>query len=242
MSERGSFFSFFTKEKRQLALEIAKLPKIKIDLFGDDVARQAYEDFTSPHRLMPFVAKKSFGAALIDLSDEEVSSLSTLKYARRRYNRSLKHGHVFRKFDAVKEIDALMEINKSTNFRQGSQLTENYFDRQHVEEVARKETPSFGIFSSEDKLLAYTHAPIIGDAFVYSWILGHDEYLQMGTMFHLVADTNRWMREHYIANRYPRWAFYDMFLGSSSGLRYFKEKAGFVSYRVTWRWAGEIKS
>ena len=224
------------KKNARFAFDILKSPRIQISLFGTELARRRHGIFTAPHGLMPLIGKKYFGAALVDLADESAASLRTLGYARRRYNRSVKSGHAFREFDATRHIDELMKVNNSSRIRQGRSLTESYTDEEKVRTMAREQTPSFGVFSANDELLAYTHAPIIGDAFFYSRILGHDAHLGSGTMFRLVIDTNEWMRKYHFANGYPRWAFYDMFLGASDGLKFFKEKTGSRPYRVVWHW------
>ena len=223
----------------RLALHILQSPKVAIDLYGGDVPHEFYAYFTKPHPSFPLVSRNTFGAALVDLTENGANYLADKKYARRRYNKSKKLGHEFRQFDATQHIDELIGINTSTDFRQNRRMIESYSDKEKVRNMARVEAPSFGVFSEDGKLLAYTHAPILGDVFSYSRILGHSDHLESGVMFRLVVDTNDWMRQHYQEHGFPRWAYYDMFLGASPGLRFFKQNAGFRPYRVSWRWRQE---
>lgn len=225
----------FVYQKYRITRQILKSPVINIELFGDELAHECHGLFVASHRLLPWVEAKYFGAALHPL-DQQEGPIAVPKYARRRINRSRKMGQTFRRINAADHIEDILRVNSSSAVRQNAVLESHYLDEAVVAEAARREGPSFAVFSAEDELIAYTHAPVLGDAFIFSYILGHSDYLDSGVMFRLVSETNDWMNMHRIENGYPKWACYDMFFGGGEGLRQFKYRCGFQPYRVNWLW------
>jgi hypothetical protein len=55
-------------------------------------------------------------------------------------------------------------------------------------------------------------------------------------MYLLMTEVINSLIEERHAGSGPRWLMYDMMLGASAGLRYYKERMGFKAYIVNWRW------
>jgi hypothetical protein len=239
-AQNGKAFFENAVGRLKLAREIYTSEPISIRMFGDDRIRAIHSDFTSGHRLVPWVAKKSFGAALIDISNERsvhfTDSGRSYQLCRRKVRKAVSKGYSFRAFDPLDHVTEILEINGSAPFRQGRPIAENYLDEQQVRQVASQEMLSFGVFDRDSILRAYTHAPILGEAFAFSRIIGHSKFHEDGIMYLLIQQTLIAMRQRYVRDGFPRWAYYDMFLGAPPGLRHFKFVLGFKPCRVRWEW------
>jgi hypothetical protein len=225
-------------ETFRLVVDLWRSEAVSIRMFGDERIHGVYRDFTSGHRLLPWVGKKAFGAALIDLADENVTrarGAGTHQQLRRSLKKASK-SYSFRSIHAPDHVDEILAINRSSDHRQGRPIERTYLDEGSVRRIAEIEEMSFGVFDRDGVLRAYTHAPVLGEAFVFSRILGDASHLRHGVMYMLVHQTIASMRELYVRNGYPRWAFYDMFIGAKPGLREFKRRLGFKPHRVRWQW------
>jgi hypothetical protein len=213
-------------------------PPAIIDVWGGSQARDFFNNCVSRHRKLPLVRNKTIGAALIDLSDEDIVQLSGSRFAymRRMRRKAVTKHFTVRAFHAADYLEHILEINASTPVRQGRGVDASYLDRDAVAIMAERETLSFGAFDADGVLRAYAHTPILGDVFVFLRIMGHARYNQFGIMYLLVSETNRAMAQTMKASGAPRWALYDMYLGSQGGLRFFKTHCGFDPRRAIWRW------
>jgi hypothetical protein len=154
----------------------------------------------------------------------------------RKIRKAVANGYTFRRIDALDHLDDILSINCSSAHRQGKPIAPHYLDEAAVRKVAEQNPLSFGIFDRNGRLVAYAHTPIFGEVVVFSRILGHCSDLKCGVMYLLVHETLMHMRQRYLGDGHPRWAFYDMYLGARPGLRQFKDEAGFRPYRVVWEW------
>ncbi len=223
-------------DRLRVARAIFQSEKLELSLFGSDEAEAAYRDFSKGHRLLPFMAAKAFGAALFRLpeTDDEYLRGKSFEFARRQRRKAMKAGFQFRHFEAGEHEQSILEINRSAPQRQGRAIPSAYTDEREVARFCRDRSKLFGVFDASGKLVAYADAPVLGDIFLLSRILGHTDHQESGTMYLLVTEITSEMilRKH--ERGYPTWAMYDMFLGASSGLRFFKNRLGFKPYRVRW--------
>ena len=233
--------SRYLLESLAIARRIASLPPVEIRVWGESEARAFYDNATAPHPRFPFAGRKTFGAALIDLADPVNASLSGggFKRLRQHSRKASLAGFTFAPFAPLEHLARILEINASAAIRQGRGMDPQYLDPAAVERMARAHPLSFGVFGADGDLCAYAHAPVHGDVVVFSRILGHAAFNELGVMYLLVSETNKHMARRHAGTGAPRWSFYDMYLGASPGLRFFKDRCGFEPRRVRWRWIGE---
>jgi hypothetical protein len=218
--------------------EIVTSERVEIDMYGDEDARAVYEKFISPHPLCPFIARKSFGAALIHLPTAHRCFLKGGEYgqARRKHRRALACGFTFGAFEARARVDDILAINRSASVRQGKPMPKAYLSRDAVEAFCEDVAELSGVFDAAGRLHAYAYPLQVGDVVIFSRLLGHADSLKLGIMYLLmigaITQACRCYREH----GRPVWAHYDMFWGASPGLRQFKRELGFRPYRVRWHW------
>ncbi len=222
----------------QRAWEILQSDKIELRLYGDSGSKNVYKKFTSPHRLVPVIGAKEFGAALFKLpaSVDDYLVGRKFEYVRRQRRKATKAGFYFDQFHAPDFVNAILRVNTSASRRQGREISASYIDESAVTDFCAHANNTYGIFDSRKELVAYVYVPVLGDICLFSRILGHADFLQFGIMYLLVTETIVKMIERRCEAGYPDWAMYDMFWGASPGLRFFKEKLGFRPYRVKWHW------
>lgn len=218
-------------------VEVAASDRLQLELFGGKDAQNAYKAFTRGHRLIPFIQSKSFGVALFRLPEDPATYLTGKKfeYARRQRRRALKAGFQFRECMAKDVADEMLNINRSALMRQGRSIPAAYVNKADVARFCERAERIFGVFDETGTMKAYTHAPVLGDVFLFSRLLGHADSLDLGIMYLLLIETTRLRAYEGSANGYPCWAMYDMYLGARSGLWFFKERLGYRPYRVRWR-------
>jgi len=226
--------------KRNLSLlyEIGAMPSVNICLWGDSLSRTYYEYFTRPHSRYKIIQNKRWGAGLLKLPDSFDLYLKgkEKEYLRRKRNHALRLGYTFASFTAVGRVDEILAINASMPVRQGKIMHADYLDPIKVRAFVEGAGSLYGVFDREDLLKGYAFAPVIGDVFVYSRLLGHENDLEAGVMYLLVSEVIREMVARKNQAGYPLWAMYDTFFGASAGLRYFKGKLGFAPHNVKWNW------
>jgi hypothetical protein len=217
-------------------------PRVRIELHGGAPARAAYRAFTARHRVFKMTAAKRWGVALVHLpaSFDEYLAGGSMEYLRRQRRRAEKAGYRYARVPPQDHLDAILEINRSAPTRQGRTMSGSYLDPDQVARAFADHEDISAILDASGRLRAYADVPVIGDAFVYSRILGHADDLERGVMYLLVSEV---IREHIEAAGQgiptPSWAMYDTFWGASPGLAYFKERAGFRPYTVDWVWRDE---
>lgn len=224
-------------DRLKLASAILHSERLELNLFGSAEAEAAYRGFSKGHRLLPFIAAKGFGAALFRLPEtaDEYLRGKPFEFARRQRRKAMKAGFRFRRFEAAEHEQTILAINRSALERQGRAIPTAYTDEKEVSRFCRENSALFGVFDVGGKLVAYAHAPVLGDIYLLSRILGHTDHQKSGIMYLLVTGITGEMIHRKNENGYPTWAMYDMFLGASSGLRFFKDRLGFRPYRVRWQ-------
>lgn len=227
------------RRRWERSMTVLRAPHVRIALHGGAEARAAYRAFTARHRVFKMTAAKRWGVALVRLpaSFDEYLAGGSMEYLRRQRRRAEKAGYRYARISPQAHLDAILEINRSTPTRQGRAMSGSYLDPDQVARAFAEDQPISAILDAGGRLRAYADVPVIGDAFVYSRILGHADDLERGVMYLLVSEV---IREHIEAAGQgiptPSWAMYDTFWGASPGLAYFKERAGFRPYTVDWVW------
>lgn len=225
--------------KWSITREVFRAPSVRIEMFGDQLARDSFHSFTKPHprfRVIPF---KRWGVALLRLPEthDEYLAGSAKELLRRKRKRALGRGFRFRPFVAGDHVEEIVAIGTSMELRQGQVMGRHYTDHVQVKAFAERFPNLYGVFSAEGVLRAYAHPVDVGDAFYFNRILGHGDDLEDGVVWLLLSEVVGHYIERRRAQGFPTWANYDTFWGASEGLRFFKRRVGFQPYRVEWIWA-----
>ncbi len=223
-----------------IALRLLRRPRVRIELFGEDHCRAAYAAFTARHPKFPFVRRKSFGAALRDLGapESELFAGPRFELLRRKVRRTRRLGYQVRLFEPLDALEAILRVHMSSKLRQGRAIRPEYLDHGKLAAYCVQPGPWYGVFDAQQVLRGYCHLPVVGECCVFSRIMGDVDRLEDGIMYLLVHDAVAAMHRLRERTGQPRWAFYDMVLGGSQGLRDFKHRCGFDLYRVSWHWRG----
>lgn len=228
-----------TKIKNGIDLlkQIWNLPKINlnfINYINNPNIEETYRSFTKKHPKYLFFANKSVGVALIALSKYSnseqykkfINGKNSAAYYARKAN---KLGYIVSEINRNEFINDIYEINTSSQFRQGRQMSHGY--REKVENYESK--PHFIYFGVVDRcgvLRAYCNVGFYGDFAVVSQLLGHKDYLNDGVMYLMLVE----IVSDLIDEGKINFLMYDTFFGASDGLKKFKQKLAFVPYRVKW--------
>ena len=220
--------------------DIAQIFAIKkrcISLGNTPNGRALYEWFTQPHDKLPIVSNKTLGVELLDLQmfdgfEHYLSCINGKNSAAYYRRKALSKGYTFTDIDRNRYIDDIYEVNSSRETRQGRQMHPTYFEKpaQYIDE------PNWlycGVLNSNGKLVAYLNLQIANEVAVVRTLLGHGEFLNDGIMYLLLIEAAR--RIYELGG--SRYLMYDMYFGSSAGLRLFKDKLGFRPYWISWRMA-----
>jgi hypothetical protein len=217
--------------------QIFAIRKRRISLGNTPNGRMLYEWFTQPHDKLPIVSNKTLGVELLDLQmfdDFEhylkcINGKNSAAYYRRK---ALSKGYTFTDIDRNQYINDIYEINSSRETRQGRQMHPAYFEKptQYIDE---HNWLYCGVLNSSGKLVAYLNLQIANEVAVVRTLLGHGDFLNDGIMYLLLVEA---ARRIYELGGY-RYLMYDMYFGSSAGLRLFKDKLGFRPYWVHWQTA-----
>jgi hypothetical protein len=226
-----------SREKMLIIWETIRAPRVTIDCFGGDYPKLIWNVFTQRHPKFPLMRRNTFGTALQKMpATDKLLGGGAYKTMRSNIAKAKKRGYSFRAIRPEDYSNDIMAVNLSSIERQGKPMDSSYTDLNAVKAYNGQPGDWFGVFDQKDKLQAYTHLPVIGDAFVFSRILGNATLLNDGIMHMLVGETLRQMAVKRDKIGHPNWAMYDMFIGGGAGLREFKKRTGFRPYRVTWRW------
>jgi hypothetical protein len=220
-----------------LIQEVLKAPRVTLVCFGGEDARGIWKEFNRPHPRMPLMRLKTFGVSLQPISEATLTMEgSRFALMRRKVRKAEKSGFTFRQIDPQSHQEEILRINRSSSERQGEPMPENYTDELKVRAYNNLSGDWFGVFDRNGDLQAYTHAPIFGDTFVFSRLLGNFSLLGEGIMYFLIHRTIQEMALRKELSGYPSWAMYDMYIGGGDGLREFKRRSGFSPMRVRWLW------
>ena len=211
-------------------------PRIAIDLYGDEQAEAAYRAFTARHPRFKVTSAKRWGAALLRLPESLDAYLAASSLPRRKRRQALKAGFRHEVVHPLAHLDDILAVNRSAPTRQGRAMSAGYVDPDAVARSFARDQPIDAILDAEGRLRAYAVVPDLGDAFVFSQILGHADDLEHGIMYLLVSEAIGRCIDRQRPDGSPHWLFYDTFWGASDGLVFFKQRLGFTPYTVDWRW------
>ncbi len=218
--------------------EIFSLPEVTIQMSGGEASRKMFEFFTQPHPRYRLIQNKRWGAGLLPLQErfEDYLKGKDKQALRTNRRRSVSLGFRFDVFHPDRYLNDILAINTSLQVRQGQPMDADYLSLERLKLWIQDKPEIYGIFDGRGVLKAYAHAPVYGEVFILSRLLGHADDLENGIMYFLISEVVREMIERKGRQGEPLWAMYDTFFGASPGLRFFKERLGFKPYKVRWVW------
>jgi hypothetical protein len=197
----------------RILLKIFKSEKVTIS-----TTKEFYNLCTSPHPKLKIIPHKKYIVALLNASNYKVN-----EGPHRKINKATARGYKVKIFACEEFIDDMIEINTSSESRQGKPMASHYLEKDvFTKGVADKSF--YGVFDQR-KLVAYCYILKAGDITYIGAILGHNDYLKDGIMY-LLLDR--------IIDNIDGWFMYDTFMGNTPGLEFFKKNMGFKSYNVKW--------
>lgn len=222
------------------ALELPRLPGVKIEMSGDEKCHELYEAFTRRHARWRLIQNKRWGVALIKIPEEfdDYFQDPDHSHLRKQVRHASKAGFTVVRLDPLARLDEILAINRSAEERQGHPMHPAYFDEDAVRRHSERTADMFGVLDAEGVARAYFAFRICGQVACGERFLGHADVLKKGVMYLLVAEVVRELTRRRQAEGRPTWLMYDMFSGASPGMRQFKHWTGFESYRVSWSWRG----
>ncbi|HNT79209.1 MAG TPA: hypothetical protein PKH65_00895 [Bacteroidia bacterium] len=213
--------------------DVRELRECNIRLQSDEMGNQLYNTFTKRHGRVPFIPNKKYGVALIDLTQfksfdyylKQIGGKNSAAYFTRK---SLRSGNSISIIDPVQLQIEILEINTSSQARQGAEMDESY--TRTIEYPSSKHHHYFGVFNN-NKLVAYSWMIESGELLLINRILGHANFLDHGIMYHLLTSM-----VDFAFDKVPnaKYMMYDTMIGASDGLKMYKKRCGFNSYRVNW--------
>lgn len=213
--------------------EMTALERIRISM-GPSCPLYSY--FTKPHPRFRIIGNKQWGVALLRVPAvfEEYLRGAERQAVRTNRNRAIKLGYTFAEFSPIRQLDDILNVNRSSDERQGHPMPAEYLDRAALEAYFGDKDTVYGVCDHEGKIRAYCYAPVYGEVCVLSRLLGHGDHLKNGVMYFLLSEIIREQVAQRRSTGLPLWFMYDTFFGALPGLRYFKERMGFVPYKVDW--------
>lgn len=222
------------------AVDLSRLPGVKIEMSGDERCHELYEAFTRRHARWRLIQAKRWGVALLPIPERFDDYFSSPRQAhlRREFNRATRAGLTFAPVDRLVRLDEILAINRSADERQGRPMHPDYLDEDTVRRHLERAADVFGVTDAGGVLQAYVYIRICGEVACVERLLGHAETLKQGVMWVLLTGTIQNLAGRQQAEGRPTWFMYDTFSGASPGMRQFKHWLGFESYRVSWSWRG----
>lgn len=223
--------------------EFLSLSEMTIRMSGDTTNRKMYDYFTKPHPRYKIIQNKRWGVELLQLpgSMNEYLSGKHKEYIRRMRNKAIRHGFHFVTADPMNHLTDMLAINLSAPVRQGRPMAPDYLHAEGIRRYFMGKERIYCVFDQGGAMKAYAYVPVIGEVCILDRILGHSEDLDKGLMYLLVSEIIREMIALKNSNGEPKWMEYDTYFGGSQGIRYFKEKLGFMPYKVKWIWSDSGK-
>jgi len=183
------------------------------------------------------------GVSLLEMPAMPGDYLATIRTARKRAWRCERRGYVFGEIDRSQYAADVFAINTSMPERQGRPMSAGYrapvaFSPLPFYACRRHAIRTYGVLNPDGHLVAYTWIRRVGDLVHISQLLGHADHLANDVMFLLMV---RALGEEIIwghdtlTDRRRSVAFYNRHDSGTDGLRYFKERLGFVEHTADWR-------
>jgi hypothetical protein len=153
--------------------------------------------------------------------------------ARKRANRAERLGYQFREIPREEYGADIFAINTSLEERQGRPMSRGYRVEPKFSPLPEYRCPlhavrTYGVLDDRGTLVAYLWLYRSGELALVSSILGHGEHLDNDVMYLLfqgVVGAEARHGGYFVYNRHD---------SGQDGLRYFKEKLGFVPTEVQW--------
>jgi hypothetical protein len=223
------------------ALELWRLPGVKVEMSGDERCRELYDAFTRRHARWRLIQNKRWGVALLPIPESYDDYLSNpgRAHLRKMAGRAARAGFTVARVDPLARLDEVLAINRSTDERQGQQMHPDYFDKEKVRQNLERSSEVYGVSDADGVLRAYLSFRMCGSVASGERIIGHADFLRRGIMYLLVAEVVRELSRRRQAVGHPVWFYYDMFPGATPGMRQFKLWIGCEPYRVSWSWRDE---
>lgn len=178
------------------------------------------------------VPKYSCGASILEMPANVQAWRDEHRTARKRADRAARLGYQFAEIDRSRFNDDIHEINLSLPERQGRPMTAGYTERHNHGPLPdypcdRHRVHTYGVLQGE-RLRAYLSLYRCGELGLVSMILGHGAHLDAGIMYLLIAGV--------IADQVPHMGvlYYNSHASGTDGLRWMKERVGFVATDVEW--------
>ncbi|MDD2367842.1 MAG: hypothetical protein PHQ90_00990 [Sulfuricurvum sp.] len=221
--------------------EIRKLPRVTLIFMprlynNEQETKTLFDSFIKPHPKYKIVQNKELGVSLIHLQtfrtcEEYLASIngknSASYYARKAKNRHYR----FSQIDRNSYLNDIFDINTSAPERQGKKMSSPYCQKsEHLDDKTNYKY--FGVIDANGKLRSYCYIGYYGNFAIVSQLLGHKEYLNDGIMYLMMSEI---VCELIKEQKVP-YLMYDTFYGAGEGLKLFKQKLGFVPYRVRWKY------
>lgn len=221
------------KEIKELSVVILTF---KLNGANKDEIDSTHKYFTKWHPKYKIIRNKEIGVGLINItqyvSSDEYLKIINGKNSAAYYARKAKgRGYIFREIIREDYKDDIYEVNVSMQERQGRKMAEHYLQKIDTFENL-EHFRYFGVIDKNGSLKSYCNIGYYGDFAVVSQLLGHKEYLNDGVMYLLMSEVVCEL----ISEKKVDYLMYDTFFGAKDGLRMFKEKLGFLPYRVKWRY------
>jgi hypothetical protein len=219
------------------ALELRRLPVVKIEMTGEESCHGHYLFFTRRHARWKLIQNKKWGVALAEVPERpEDYKRQTSRLMRRRVKHATEAGFTFERIKATDRVDEILAINRSADERQGRPIHPDYLDEPTVRRYLEQSGDVYGVNDASGTLRAYLFLRVCGQVAFIERLLGHADALEQGVMYLLIMGTIEDLIEHRRRTGGPAWFMYDMFSGASPGMRDFKHVIGCRPYRVEWSW------
>lgn len=225
-----------------------QLPELTIGFLrgdSDDPACTSLPDrfhtrSVAPHKRLPDMGAYEWGVSILEIPErfDDWWESPTSNYMRRRVRRAQRQGYEHAEIDRRDYVDDIFAINTSMEERQGRPMKQAYLEKRSYGRLPdfscpRHQLKTYGV-QRDGTLYAYTWMYQVGEMCVFSTILGHGDHLEAGIMSLLIVESLR----DIVPQAGTRYAMYNLHGSGGDGLRYFKEKLGFASYRVHWELDG----
>lgn len=215
---------------------IYNLPKITIQLDTSDAENlYLYNTLIKPHPRFFIIKNKELGVEIIQLRNfksfneyyESVNGKNSAAYFTRK---CLKNNYSFIEIDPNLRAQEIIDINISSNERQGRKMDDSYLNKNFIYPISEKHK-YYGV-EKDNLLVAYIWLRYSGELAIVNRILGHGSHLNQGIMYLLCTETVKVLFNNYKNCNY---LMYDTFFGATDGLKLFKKRIGFEPYKVSWK-------
>jgi hypothetical protein len=223
------------------------LPSLTIDLmiertadndpFFGRIVREFHDDAQRRHPKLPLVRSLEWGVSVCVLPPTFDAYFMAIEgSARRNFRKAERSGCRFARIDMNDHLDAIGEIRRSTDTRQG-RMPEEFLQAaisRCTDPPTRTDVhdyPYFGVYL-HDRLVAYACCLVAGEACVVEHVYGHAAHLADGIVPMLFIG----IAEHvYRSHPQVRYYVYGTHFGALPKLRRFKKKFCFFPHRVDWQ-------